>query len=56
LRNDDADDSEEEMDDGRQANEEAQIAKRLAREEIEPGKEKLPTGRIVSIIKRNWRT
>lgn len=56
LRNDDADDSEEESEEGRAANEEARIAKRLHRDETEAGKEKLPTGRVVGIVKRNWRT
>jgi exosome complex exonuclease DIS3/RRP44 len=56
LKNDDADDSEGEVDDSAGVDAEARIASRLRREETEPGKEKSPTARVVGIVRRNWRT
>ncbi|KAG8780762.1 exosome catalytic subunit dis3 [Serendipita sp. 397] len=56
LRNDDADQSDGEGDEVLQADEEARIAKDLAEEAKGTRKERSPTGRIVGIVKRNWRT
>lgn len=56
LRNDDADDSDAEIEAIDQENEERHIAKRVSGQEKDPKKERLPTGRIVGIIRRNWRT
>ncbi|CCA72877.1 probable DIS3 3`-5` exoribonuclease required for 3` end formation of 5.8S rRNA [Serendipita indica DSM 11827] len=55
LKNDDADDTEAEGGDDLEAQEEARIATKL-RDGSGKVKEESPTGRIVGIIKRNWRT
>ncbi|KAI5120011.1 hypothetical protein M0805_008472 [Coniferiporia weirii] len=56
LRNDDPDESEEEDDDDTALAEEHE-RRMVAREsaQVKPASEKQPTGRIVGIIKRNWR-
>jgi exosome complex exonuclease DIS3/RRP44 len=60
LKNDDADDSEAEHQTGETAArlEERKLLQREARERAlaEKVKEKQPTGKVVGVIKRNWRT
>lgn len=56
LRNDDPDDSEEEenVDEAIAAESEKRILAHEVKEK-KPSSEKQPTGRVVGIIKRNWR-
>lgn len=58
LRNDDPDDSEEEEDAGKgdaEARERRLLAQSNAQQQSKASTEKQPTGRVVGIIKRNWR-
>lgn len=59
LKNDDADDSEGEGDSGDAAITERKLAEREMKEARDTARrnplEKQPTGRVVGIIKRNWR-
>ena len=57
LKNDDPDESEEEDENENAARAEERERRALARESAakKPSTEKQPTGRVVGIIKRNWR-